>query len=194
MKIFLFIGLLLVAALAFITLRVVVSDRSPSISPDTFDSDTLKIDRLFYNMGIQKIPGVAPPIDINLMDLTGKRIRLSDMRGKIVFLNFWTTWCPGCIVEIPAMEKLNNKLKDKDFVMLAISMQEPTSRVKDYFTKHKLSFTALLDSKGDVASRFGVISVPTTFIVDKEGGIIGKAIGAREWYSKDAISLFEYLL
>ncbi len=194
MKNYSLIVLLLVAVLAFITLRVVVSDRSPSISPDVFDSETHKIDRLFYNMGIRKIPGIAPPIDFNLMDLTGKRIRLSDMRGKIVFLNFWATWCSACLVEIPAMEKLNNKLKDKDFVMLAISMQEPASRVKDYFIKHKVNFTALLDSKGEVASRFGVISIPTTFIMDKGGGIIGKAIGAREWYSKDAISLFEYLL
>lgn len=194
MKNYFLIVLLLVAVLAFITLRVVVSDRSPSISPDVFDSDTHKIDRLFYNMGIRKIPGIAPPIDINLMDLTGKRIRLSDMRGKIVFINFWVTWCAACLVEMPAMEKLNNKLKEKDFVMLAISMQEPASRVKDYFIKHKLSFTALLDTKGEVASRFGVISIPTTFIMDKGGDIIGKAIGAREWYSKDAISLFEYLL
>ena len=194
MKNYSLIVLLLVAVLAFITLRVVVSDRSPSISPDVFDSETHKIDRLFYNMGIRKIPGIAPPTDINHMDLTGKRIRLSDMRGKIVFLNFWATWCSACLVEIPAMEKLNAKLKDKDFVMLAISMQEPASRVKDYFIKHKLSFTALLDTKGEVASSFGVISIPTTFIMDKGGGIIGKAIGAREWYSKDSISLFEYLL
>ena len=168
--------------------------RSGTHSPDTTDSGISKIDRLYYGMGILGIPNIAPPMDIVLRDLDGKRVRVSDLKGKIVFLNFWTTWCPACRVEMPAMEQLYGRFKDKDFAMIAISMQESGEQVRSFFERHKLSFTALLDSDGAVGSRFGAVSIPTTYILNKEGDIIGKIVGAREWYSKEAISLFEHLI
>jgi peroxiredoxin len=91
------------------------------------------------------------------------------------------------------MEKLHAQFKDKDFAMVAVNLREPATRVKDFFDEHKLTFTALLDSKGKIGSRFGIRAVPTTFILDKEGGIIGKVFGSREWTSQKSFDLFEYL-
>jgi peroxiredoxin len=91
------------------------------------------------------------------------------------------------------MEKLHQKFKDRDFVMVGINLQESASRVKQFYKEHKLTFTTLLDITGDVGAGLGIRSIPTTFILDKNGRIIGKALGPREWESKKSIALFEYL-
>ena len=160
----------------------------------TAGSQEQELDRLFGNMGILKIPHVTQPVEIQLKDASGNWIRLSDYRGKVVFLNFWATWCAACVVEMPAMEKLHRRLKDKDFVMVAINMQESDAQVKAFFEKLNLSFTALLDSNGEVGAGFAVNALPTTFVLDKEGRIVGAAIGPREWDSRASIALFEYLI
>ena len=157
-------------------------------------SQQKELDRLFGNIGILKIPHVTRPVEIQLKDVYGNTVRLSDFRGKVVFLNFWATWCAACVVEMPSMEKLHRRLKDKDFVMVAINLQESDAQVKAFFEKMKLSFTALLDSNGEVATGFAVNALPTTFVLDKEGRIVGAAIGPREWNSRASIALFEYLL
>lgn len=153
-----------------------------------------ELDRLFREMEILKIPHVTRPVEIQLKDVSGNTVRLSDYRGKVVFLNFWATWCPTCVVEMPAMEKLYRKLKDKDFAMVAINLQESPARVKSFFEKLELSFVSLLDSSGAVGSGFAVRGLPTTFFLDKEGRIIGKALGPREWDSRASIALFVYLI
>ena len=158
------------------------------------DSQQQKLDRLFGNIGILKIPHVTRPAEIQLKDVYGNTVRLSDFRGKVVFLNFWATWCAACVVEMPSMEKLHRRLKDKDFVMVAINLQESDAQVKAFFEKMKLSFTALLDSNGEVATGFAVNALPTSFVLDKQGRIVGAAIGPREWNSRASIALFEYFL
>ncbi|MGD9080273.1 MAG: TlpA disulfide reductase family protein [Desulfobacterales bacterium] len=160
----------------------------------TAGSQQQELDRLFGNMGILKIPHVTLPVEIQLKDPYGNWIRLSDYRGKVVFLNFWATWCAACVVEMPAMEKLHRRLKDKDFMMVAINMQESDAQVKAFFEKLKLSFTTLLDSSGEVAAGFAVNALPTTFVLDKEGRIVGAAIGPREWDSRASMALFDYLM
>ncbi len=158
------------------------------------DSQQQKLDRLFGNIGILKIPHITRPVEIQLKDVIGNTVRLSDFRGKVVFLNFWATWCAACVVEMPSMEKLHRRLKDKDFVMVAINLQESDAQVKAFFEKMKLSFTALLDSNGEVATGFAVNALPTSFVLDKQGKIVGAAIGPREWNSRASIALFEYLI
>jgi thiol-disulfide isomerase/thioredoxin len=153
-----------------------------------------QLDRLFHDMGILKIPDISLPVEIRLKDINGNMISLSDFKGKIVFLNFWATWCLPCIIEMPSMEKLHRKFKDEDFVMVAINLMESEAQVKAFFEKLKLSFTALLDSTGEVAAWFTINAVPTTYILDKQGRVIGKALGPREWHSQESFSLFEYLI
>jgi peroxiredoxin len=160
----------------------------------TAGSQDQELERLFGNMGILKIPHVTRPVEIQLKDVFGNTVRLSDFRGKVVFLNFWATWCAACVVEMPSMEKLHRRLKEKDFVMIAINMQESDAQVKTFFEKLKLSFAALLDSNGEVAAGFAVNALPTTFVLDREGRIVGAAVGPREWDSRASIALFEHLI
>ena len=151
------------------------------------------LDELYGDMGVIKVPDVKVAVEIKLKDVNGNEVRLSDFRGKIVFLNFWTTWCPTCRIEMPSMEKLHQKFKDKDFAMVAIDLQESASQVKAFFKEYKLTFTALLDSTGEVGTRFRINSIPTTLILDQKGQIIAKAVGPREWDSKKSIALFKHL-
>ena len=153
-----------------------------------------ELERLFGDMGVLKMPHATRPLEIQLKDITGNRVRLSDFRGKIVFLNFWATWCPTCVVEMPAMEKLHRRFKDQNFAMIAVNLQESEAQVKSFFEKFKLSFTALLDSSGEVASGLAVSALPTTFVLDKEGRILGIALGPREWDNQASIELFEFLI
>jgi len=156
-------------------------------------TENQELERLFSNMGVLPIPPDSDPLEIRLSDPTGRPISLSEFRGKIVFINFWTTWCLACVIEMPSMQKLHQKFKDKDFVMVAINLQESASRVEQFYKEHKLTFTTLLDITGDVGAGLGIRSIPTTFILDKNGRIIGKALGPREWEGKKSIALFEYL-
>jgi peroxiredoxin len=153
-----------------------------------------ELERLFGSMGILKMPHATRPLEIQLKDIFGNAVRLSDFRGKIVFLNFWATWCPTCVVEMPSMEKLHRRFKDQDFAMIAVNMQESEAQVKSFFEKLQLSFTALLDANGEVAAGLAVNALPTTYFLDKEGRIMGMALGPREWDKQASIELFEFLI
>jgi peroxiredoxin len=135
---------------------------------------------------------VAP--SFTLKDLNGKETKLEDQRGKIVFLNFWATWCPPCRDEMPSMEKLYTKFRDRDFAMLAVDLQEGAKKVRAFKEKFKLNFPILLDSDGSVGVEYGAFSIPTTYLIDREGYVIGGALGARDWASKEAFELFDHLL
>lgn len=155
-------------------------------------ADSQELDQLFGEMGVIKM-FQALPVEIRLKDLTGRPVSLTDFRGKIVFLNFWTTWCYACRIEMPDMEKLHQKFKNKDFAMVSINIQESVSQVNQFFEDFKLTFTALLDSDGEVGAHFMITAIPTTFIQDMEGIIIGKVMGPRDWDGKKAFALFEHL-
>lgn len=154
--------------------------------------DSEELDRLFRDMGVINSVN-ALPVEIGLNDLNGRPVSLSDFRGKIVFLNFWTSWCFDCRIEMPHMERLHQRFKDKDFAIVTINLQEAASQVKQFFNKFKLTFTALLDSDGKVGAHFRITSIPTSFILDREGIIIGKVTGPRKWDDKRAFALFEHL-
>jgi thiol-disulfide isomerase/thioredoxin len=164
------------------------------LQPDLFaDTENRELERLFEEMGVLQIPPAADPVEIQLKDQNGRLTNLSEFRGKIVFVNFWTTWCLACVVEMPSMEKLHQKFKEKDFAMVGINLQEADATVFKFLKEHQLTFATLLDSNGEVGAAFRIRGIPTTFILDKNGIIIGRAMGPREWDSRDSFALFEYL-
>jgi peroxiredoxin len=146
------------------------------------------------NLAVVKVDEELKAPSFTLKALNGKEVKLEDYRGKIVFLNFWATWCPPCRQEMPSMEKLFNKFKDRDFTMLAVDLREGTKKVKAFKEKFNLSFPILLDSDGRVGLMYGVRSIPTTYLIDRKGNVIGGALGARDWASKEAFELFDHLL
>lgn len=156
--------------------------------------ESRSLDQLFVDMGVEIFPNSTGQVEIRLQDLNGADVNLSDFRGKIIFLNFWATWCPTCVVEMPSMEKLHLKLKDKDFALVSISIQDSAAEVQRFFKQNKLTFTALLDSIGKTVPGFGIRAIPTTLILDKTGRIVGRVIGPREWDSRESMAMFENLI
>jgi peroxiredoxin len=132
--------------------------------------------------------------DFTLSSLEGKNVSLSDYRGKVVFLNFWATWCPPCRFEMPDMEELHQALKSEGLEVVAVDLGEPERKVAAYVRNMGLTFTTLLDTRSQVGGMYGIRSIPTTFIIDQEGWLLGMALGAREWSSKESIEMFRLLL
>jgi len=151
------------------------------------------LDRLMAEVGVGQHPFSTDPLEVKLQNTAGRHVGLGDFRGKIVFLNFWTTWCPTCITEMPSMERLHQKLLGKDFAMVTVNIKETASQVQNFFEKQKLTFTALMDITGEVSTEFGIRAIPTTFILDKNGQILGRIAGPREWDSQESVAMFENL-
>ena len=122
-------------------------------------------------------------------------LRLADYKGKVVFLNFWATWCEPCREEMPGMERLHRAYKDRGLVVLAVSLDsQGASVVNPFVRKLGLTFSVALDPKMAVRERYGVWAVPSTFIIDRAGKRVLFANGSREWDSKAAHALMESLL
>jgi peroxiredoxin len=182
---------LLLVACALVVAGLLLSGNR--LSTDA-SAESTEIEKLFKELGIAKVDTIKEPVDFSLVNLQAKIVQFSEYRGKIVFLNFWATWCTPCRIEMPAMEKLYNKFKSREFDMVAVSLKESVKDVRSFFKQNKLTFTALVDPKGKVAQKLRVISIPTTLIINKEGLIIGYAIGPRDWESKMSFALFEKLI
>lgn len=135
-----------------------------------------------------------PAPDFVLPDLQGHAVRLADHRGKIVFLNLWATWCPPCREEMPSMQRLYQKMRGRDFVMLAVSEDQDAAAVAAFAEQMRLSFPILLDSKGDLPPRYGVTGYPETFVIDRNGDVIQHIIGPENWDSPNALAYFHNLL
>ena len=118
--------------------------------------------------------------DFQLLSLDGQTINLSDFRGKPVLLNFWASWCGPCEFEMPFLQEIyeDEEWSQKGLVMLAVDIGEPPARVKDFMERLGLSFTVLLDIDQDVALKYNIRAIPTTFFIDKDGIIQETKIGA----------------
>jgi peroxiredoxin len=132
--------------------------------------------------------------DFTLPDVAGKKSRLKDYRGKVVFLNFFATWCAPCRDEMPAMERLYRTYKDKGLMVLAVDIREGGNDVRAFTQELKLSFPALLDEDGSVAHAYGIRPVPATYLIGRDGKILWRAFGSREWDSSDAFKYFGRVL
>ena len=151
-------------------------------------------DDLFSKIGIQSIKNKKAP-NFCLKGLNGEKVELKSFKGKVVFLNFWATWCSPCKKEMPSMEALYKQFKEKDFVFLTISVDyEGGKKVREFIEKHHYAFPVLLDPKCETLDLYEVKGIPTTIIIDKKGIMIGKAIGPRTWKKPEVISFLNLLL
>lgn len=121
------------------------------------------------------------PADFELKDLDGRTHRLSDYRGKVILVNFWGTWCPPCIHEMPSMERLYEKLKDQPFMVLAINQWENEEHVFPFMGQLEVypTFPMLFDPTSSIADAFGVKALPSSFILDRQGRAVYGAQGGR---------------
>ena len=144
--------------------------------------------------GIQAVAEPQPGTDFQLPDLDGLLLRLQDQRGKVVLLNFWATWCPPCLQEMPLMDQVHQTLRQRPLVIWAVAMKEDRDKVAPFMDKHHFQFTTLLDRDGAVSIRYKLRGLPTTYLIDCRGNTVGWSGGPQEWTSEAVRTLLATLL
>jgi len=150
-------------------------------------------EHLFEAMGMAKVPSKAAP-DFTLLNTDGQQVALQHYRGKVIFLTFWATWCIPCREEMPAIERLHQTYQAQDLAILSIDLKESADQVKVFFQKHGLSFPALLDTNGSVFRDYLVAGMPTTYLIDRDGTMLARGVGGRDWTRAEALQLIQALL
>jgi peroxiredoxin len=163
-------------------------------TPDESGAVPAEIAAALTKAGIQTVKERVPVVDFTLPKLGGGTASLGSLKGQVVFLNFWATWCPPCREEMPSMEKLYVRFKDRGFTILAVDLQEDEKTVAEFVKKYKLTFPVALDGSGRIGGTYGVRGIPTTYIVDREGGIVGAVVGGKDWGSPEVVAAFETLI
>lgn len=115
--------------------------------------------------------------DFTLTDLNGKQITLSELKGKNVFLNFFTTWCAPCKKELPDIQKVEQEYKDKDLLVYLVNLGEDENTVKDFFKKNNYTLNVLMDINSDAGNLYRTTEIPTSFFINKEGKIVVRHTG-----------------
>ena len=150
-------------------------------------------ENLFEAMGMAKVPPKAAP-EFTLPTTDGKQVSLRDYRGKVVFLNFWATWCIPCREEMPGLERLHQTYQSQDLVIISIDLKENADQVKTFFQNHGLSFPALLDQSGSVFRDYLVAGMPTTYLIGRDGMLLARGVGGRDWLRAEAQELIKELI
>ena len=135
-----------------------------------------------------------PAPDFSLPSLGGKKVSLSEFKGKAVFINFWATWCPPCKDEMPSMERVYREQKANGFEILAVSIDKGTKEVEAFRKEHGLSFPILLDPDMLVAAIYELAFVPTTYLIDRSGNVVHRETQYRDWADAESRKLLEKIL
>jgi len=141
----------------------------------------------------QSLPAATPPFEAPAFDLVGedgRHYRLEELRGKVVLLNFWATWCPPCRYEMPSMERARLRLADAPVVILGVNVGEDADTIFEFTGRYPVGFPLLMDRDARVIEAYPVTGLPTTYVIDPSGKVRYRAMGSREW---DAPELLEKL-
>ncbi len=140
----------------------------------------------------QDVP-MAP--DFQLTGMDGQDVRLSSLRGKVVILNFWATWCPPCREEIPSMNNLKKILTGSPVEIIAVNIEaDGPATVAKFIQQQPIEFTVAYDVAGIVHKQYGVSQYPETFIINKSGVVVEKVIGGIDWSAPQVVSYLKKLL
>ncbi|MGH7382042.1 MAG: redoxin domain-containing protein [Candidatus Methylomirabilales bacterium] len=150
--------------------------------------------------GSKAAPEIRPEVgylapDFSLPSLGGQTVRLSDLRGKAVLLNFWATWCAPCRLEMPTMDKAYQEYKSRGLEVLAVSLDAGSkSAVKNFMNELKLSFPVILDPDMEVLRLYRMVGIPASFLIDKQGIVRHREVGYRDWTDPESRRLLEAIL
>jgi peroxiredoxin len=149
---------------------------------------------LYGAAGVQQVRGrpEAPPFQLRTVD--GRSIDSAALQGKVVLVNFWATWCKPCKDEMPAMQRLQQQVAHRDFMLLAITTDSQREAIAEFARTLGLSFPLLLDESKETSGAFGVRGLPTSVLIGRDGRIVGRALGPRPWDEAPAVTLVRELL
>jgi peroxiredoxin len=149
---------------------------------------------LFSTVNVQPVKGSPPAPVFVLPTLEGRALNSGSLRGKVVLVNFWATWCGPCKEEMPGLERLQRRFQGEAFELLAVTTDQQEEAIRRFAQQLELTFPILIDEGQDVSSAFGVRGLPTTILIDKQGHVTGRAVGPRAWDSPAAVTLLKSLL
>ena len=133
--------------------------------------------------------------DFSLRNLKGNYESLDSYRGQVVVLNFWATWCAPCRVEMPSFEKLYRRYRSEGVAVLAVTLDKNAGpKIKSFVDEYELSFPILLDEEGEVEQLYPSMTIPFTYVIDREGRVVARVDGAKNWESNETFEAIEYLL
>jgi DsbE subfamily thiol:disulfide oxidoreductase len=138
---------------------------------------------------LQEIKDRSPAPGFALPAPGGKKISLSDYRGKVVLLNFWATWCPDCRTEMPSMDRLYREFKGQGFEIVAVNVKDKREDALAFIKKNKISYPVMMDPEGDVGLLYGAFAMPTTYLIDRNGVVLARMWGSTDWNSPAARKL-----
>ncbi|MCS6318288.1 MAG: TlpA family protein disulfide reductase [Nitrospira sp.] len=151
-------------------------------------------DDLFTTLKIsQAAPGTAAAA-FELQSLESRSVRLADLKGKSVVVNFWATWCGPCKEEMPALERLRQQLDPERFVLLTITTDLQRDGIKQFLANLNVQLPVLFDEHQDVSQAYLVRALPTTVFIDRQGALLGRAVGPREWDAPKAVHALQGLM
>ena len=150
--------------------------------------------KVFDNAGLRLLKEKISARDFSLPTTGGETLSLSQLKGKVVFLNFWATWCGPCRMEMPSMEALYKRYKDEGLEILAVNCMETRQEVAAFMEENALTFTAALDEDGKINGTYGVQAIPTSYLIDRDGKIIMRLVGSIDWDTPEINAAFQSLL
>ncbi len=153
-----------------------------------------KIIKSGLDIVLKKYKGKIKPLPIKLKNAYGKTIVKNSYKGQVTIINFWATWCPPCVQEIPSLNRLKQKMAGLSFELISINYAEDKKTILDFMKKVKVDFPVLLDQDGSFAKKWNVITYPSTFVINKEGKIIYGVNAAIEWDNPEFIKKLKSLL
>ena len=187
----------------FMAVSILISCRGGETRPPDSGvnqkSSQPEIEKVFLEAGIPLLKQKVSPRDFSLPLVTsspvmGRTQSLSSLKGKVVFLNFWATWCPPCREEMPSMEALYKGYREKGLEILAVNSGENQQEVLSFLSNKEFSFTVVLDSDSKTSRAYGIQAFPTSFIIDREGNIVARVVGSMNWDVPNIRAALEMLL
>ncbi|MGB0205922.1 MAG: TlpA disulfide reductase family protein [Neptuniibacter sp.] len=128
---------------------------------------------------------------LSLVNVEEQPVALESYKGKVILLNFWATWCPPCIKEMPSMQRLRDQLENQPFEVVAINVGETSTTVSSFMLEldDELTFPILLDQEAASFGKLGLRGLPMSLILDDQGNVVEKVLGGREWDDEQSVEL-----
>jgi peroxiredoxin len=145
-----------------------------------------------YRQGERSIAGRPAP-DFEMV-LDGKPTRLQDLRGKVVVLDFWASWCPPCVEETPALIALHRDISQRGGMVLGISLDDDPSAYENFLKEHNVNFPTYLDKTKTIPATYGTSMYPEAYIIGRDGRIVRKVVGPQNWVGAEMTAIFDALL